>query len=213
MSKLPVVSLVEKRLRELNLDEFAIDVQLERFFKWLELTPEQVENMQEASNKLEIWLAHFKDMPEEVSQQAVIKVEVTRHYGSQSVTVGFEKSYILEYPAQRRVAVENLIRACNAEHDEYMRKGGAIHRPASGSTGGEWRDIIAIRKENEKGVDRWKVTIAGFEKFGVPLYKEVQDKHDLSWEYFNYGDTPFAGQVQVDFVDGKPKRVLAIKAN
>lgn len=177
----------------------------------------QYETIPDALEDLKLWIATQLDRPKHADNVAVLKVEITRHYGAVSITYGLSGSYEIQYRDDITKAYAELREIVEAQHHIALANNpDLMPAPPTGTNQSGGQSLIEllcthVRREFVDGKDRIRLVGGEFTKYGIPVYDEFMSSLGIDPETLPYGDTPYEKRVKVQLDHkGNPKRALEL---
>lgn len=174
----------------------------------------QFSTEQEAKDKFQRWLERRPQVVPEL-----MNISVTRTFnigGGETVSFSYGGKFECSTMGDRRAASSWLLGQVMGSYEHWIRSHSFRETAQRSSadnqnvTSGEQKiEITAVSKETKDGQVRYSLKGGQYQKFGVPLYKEViRDCHEpADFASLDYGNTPARGTMSVYIENGKAKRV------
>lgn len=177
-------------------------------------------NVEEGNQLVEIFKDYCREhhVAEPVGTAREIKVELTRHYGTISVTLGMSRYYNVHTPGQLTQAVEILTRQVEHAHRDFIntRSPGNAQQAAQSPNSATSANVVvepiaSILLTHDGKTYLPKAKGGQFMEWGVPIYEEVLRAAGLTNESFEMGENARTGFMHVQLVNGKAKRVIKLE--
>lgn len=154
------------------------------------------------------------------SRSMTLTVNINRNYGDHSIDFGISEIVHVKSGSHRRSAFNNLILQLNDQIELYETVNlKQIRLPETSTKSNNVEDnvivlpITHIAIENKNGKKYMSGQGGQYSKHGVPIYADTCAT-DLVLDEYDYGVHDITAhnlKMAIDVVDGKPKRIIAIK--